>query len=110
MKTAREIIARPLAWTGIALDQADAILAALAADGFSIAELGRDPEVDARKFALGDRVTKVKGARWTGYVVGFYSTKLTPIGYAVESDTETGSVQIYPEAALSRSAREGKTE
>jgi hypothetical protein len=52
------------------------------------------------KFALGDRVTKTKGSKWTGRVVGFYSTKLTPIGYAVESETETGSVQIYPEAAL----------
>lgn len=55
---------------------------------------------EARKFQLGERVTKVKGSKWTGHVVGFYSTALTPIGYAVESETETGSVQIYPEAAL----------
>ena len=52
-------------------------------------------------FKLGDRVTKTKGAAWTGRVVGFYSTQLTPIGYAVESENEPGSVQIYPEAALS---------
>lgn len=52
------------------------------------------------KFKLGDRVTKMKGSRWTGLVVGVYSTALTPEGYAVESETETGSVQIYPAAAL----------
>lgn len=52
------------------------------------------------KFKLGDRVTKIKGSCWTGRVVGFYSTELTPIGYAVESETENGSVQIYPEKAL----------
>lgn len=53
-----------------------------------------------RRFAIGDRVTKIKGSKWTGRVVGLYSTALTPIGYAVESETEAGSVQIYPEAAL----------
>ncbi len=53
-----------------------------------------------RKFSLGDRVTKTKGSSWTGLVVGFYSTSLTPIGYAVESENEPGSVQIYPESAL----------
>lgn len=52
------------------------------------------------KFQLGDRVTKIKGSRWTGRVVGTYSTKLTPEGCCVESETETGSVQIYPAAAL----------
>lgn len=52
------------------------------------------------KFKLGDRVRKVKGSSWHGYVVGFYSTALTPQGVAVESERETGSVQIYPEAAL----------
>lgn len=55
---------------------------------------------NVRKFKLGDRVTKTKGSNWTGLVVGFYSTKLTPIGYCVESETERGSVQIYPENAL----------
>lgn len=53
-----------------------------------------------RKFIIGDRVTKTSGSSWTGRVVGFYSTELTPIGYCVESETETGSVQIYPERAL----------
>ena len=52
------------------------------------------------KFVLGQRVTKSKGSSWTGRVVGFYSTSLTPVGYCVESENEPGSVQIYPEAAL----------
>ena len=52
------------------------------------------------KFQLGDTVRKIKGSQWTGTVVGTYSTKLTPEGYAVESSTEIGSVQIYPAAAL----------
>lgn len=55
---------------------------------------------DGFKYKIGDRLTKTKGSNWTGNVVGFYSTKLTPIGYAVESETEKGSVQIYPEKAL----------
>ncbi len=54
----------------------------------------------ARKFEKGERVTKISGSSWTGRVVGFYSTKLTPIGYCVESENEPGSVQIYPEAAI----------
>lgn len=54
-----------------------------------------------RTYKLGDRVTKTKGSSWTGKVVGFYSTSLTPEGYAVESENEPGSVQIYPVAALS---------
>lgn len=58
------------------------------------------------KFQLNDRVTKIKGSSWTGRVVGFYSTKLTPVGYVVESELEKGSVQIYPEAALTL-AKEG---
>jgi hypothetical protein len=52
------------------------------------------------KFKLGDTVRKSKGSQWHGTVVGTYSTALTPEGYAVESWTETGSVQIYPAAAL----------
>lgn len=51
-------------------------------------------------FEIGQRVTKIKGSQWTGYVVGTYSTELTPEGYCVESETELGSVQIYPVAAL----------
>jgi len=53
------------------------------------------------KFKLGDLVKKVSGSQWHGVVVvGTYSTELTPEGYAVESDTEKGSVQIYPAKAL----------
>jgi dihydrofolate reductase (trimethoprim resistance protein) len=33
-----------------------------------------------------------------------HSTKLTPEGYAVESEAHPGSVQIYPVAALERVA------
>lgn len=52
------------------------------------------------KFKPGDTVRKTKGSQWHGTVVGTYSTELTPEGYAVESSTERGSVQIYPAAAL----------
>ena len=52
------------------------------------------------KYKMGDLVQKTKGSEWKGYVVGFYSTELTPIGYAVESMWHAGSVQIYPETAL----------
>lgn len=52
------------------------------------------------RFRIGDRVRKTKGSRWQGKVVGTYSTSLTPEGYAVESETEIGSVQIYPVSAL----------
>jgi hypothetical protein len=52
------------------------------------------------KFQLGDTVRKIQGSQWSGKVVGTYSTALTPEGYAVESSTERGSVQIYPAAAL----------
>ena len=55
-------------------------------------------------FALGDRVRKKSGASWQGQVVGWYCTKLTPEGYAVESESHPGSVQIYPVAALERLA------
>lgn len=54
------------------------------------------------KFKLGDWVYKPKGSNWTGRVVGWYSTDLTPEGYCVESSRERGSVQIYPAAALER--------
>jgi dihydrofolate reductase (trimethoprim resistance protein) len=55
-------------------------------------------------FRLGERVRKKSGAAWQGLVVGWYSTKLTPEGYAVESEAHHGSVQIYPVAALERVA------
>lgn len=54
----------------------------------------------AEKLELGAFVEKVSGSSWRGKVVGFYSTDLTPEGYAVESSTEKGSVQIYPRKAL----------
>jgi dihydrofolate reductase (trimethoprim resistance protein) len=53
-------------------------------------------------FKLGDKVRKTKGSCWSGIVVGTYSTTLTPEGYAVESFTEKGSVQIYPVSALEK--------
>lgn len=55
-------------------------------------------------FGLGERVRKRSGAAWQGHIVGRYSTKLTPEGYAVESEAHPGSVQIYPVAALERVA------
>jgi dihydrofolate reductase (trimethoprim resistance protein) len=57
-----------------------------------------------RTFRMGDKVRKVRGSQWHGWVVGWYSTELTPEGYAVESDRERGSVQIYPASALERAA------
>lgn len=60
-----------------------------------------------KSFSLGERVTKKQGSNWTGRVVGFYSTELTPEGYAVESDTEHGSVQIYPVNALTKKEDDG---
>lgn len=54
----------------------------------------------APKFKWGDRVRKTKGSSWQGHVVGTYATTLTPEGYAVESEREPGSVQIYPASAL----------
>lgn len=59
----------------------------------------------APKFRRGDLVRKRSGSQWQGSVVGEYSTTLTPEGYAVESDTHSGSVQIYPAAALELLAR-----
>ena len=53
-----------------------------------------------KTFKFGDPVRKVRGSQWHGRIVGWYSTELTPEGYAVESDTERGSVQIYPASAL----------
>lgn len=52
------------------------------------------------KFKLGDKVEKINGSKWKGYVVGFYSTQLTREGYCVESEFHQGSVQIYPANAL----------
>lgn len=52
------------------------------------------------RFHLGDLVRKISGSSWYGYVVGTYSTELTPEGYCVESARHPGSVQIYPVGAL----------
>lgn len=52
------------------------------------------------KFQRGDEVKKKSGSEWHGHVVGEYSTDLTPEGYAVESCSHKGSVQIYPASAL----------
>jgi len=64
--------------------------------GDQVARKDRPMTTENWTFRLGDRVTKTKGSSWTGRVVGFYSTTLTPEGYAVESENERGSVQIYP--------------
>ena len=52
------------------------------------------------KFRMGDLVKKSTGSEWVGRVVGWYSTELTPEGYAVESAAHKGSVQIYQAKAL----------
>lgn len=52
------------------------------------------------KFRMGDLVKKSTGSEWEGRVVGWYSTTMTPEGYAVESEAHAGSVQIYPAKAL----------
>ena len=65
-------------------------------------ELRRSWPDTHRTFGMGDKVQKVRGSQWHGRIVGWYSTELTPEGYAVESDTERGSVQIYPASALER--------
>ncbi len=49
---------------------------------------------------IGTLLKKKSGSMWRGKVVGYYSTSLTDIGYAVESWFEPGSVQIYPASAL----------
>jgi hypothetical protein len=46
------------------------------------------------------RVRKKFGSSWHGRIVGVYRTANTPVGYAVESEREPGSVQIYPASAL----------
>ena len=56
--------------------------------------------MNVAKFKRGDTVRKTKGSQWHGTVVGEYSSTLTEEGYAVESWTERGSVQIYPVSAL----------
>lgn len=61
--------------------------------------------IDQPKFQRGDLVQKKSGSQWSGRIVGEYATTLTPEGYAVESDTHAGSVQIYPAQALEESKK-----
>lgn len=62
----------------------------------------REAQLFTDAWPVGAQVAKKAGASWRGKVVGYYSTQLTPRGYAIESDFEPGSVQIYPETALVR--------
>ena len=59
-------------------------------------------DLNKPKFKRKDLVRKRSGAEWKGYIVGEYSTELTPEGYAVESVAHKGSVQIYPANALEK--------
>jgi hypothetical protein len=52
------------------------------------------------KIPLGTEMRKKSGSEWQGWVVGYYSTALTPYGVAIESKHHIGSVQIYPIQAL----------
>lgn len=61
-----------------------------------------DAEMQIRRFKVNDLVEKISGSQWRGRICGKYSTALTPEGYCVESMYESGSVQIYPAAALRR--------
>jgi hypothetical protein len=49
---------------------------------------------------MGSRWRKLSGSQWQGRVVGYYTTKLTGEGVAIESELHEGSVQIYPLKAL----------
>lgn len=54
------------------------------------------------KFTIGQRVRKKlseNAGEWQGHIVGAYVTN-NGIGYAVRSERERKSVQIYPESAL----------
>jgi len=52
------------------------------------------------KYPLGALVQKKGRASWRGRIVGWYRTDITALGYAIESIYEPGSVQIYPESAV----------
>ena len=71
-------------------------------NGWGIAIDVVPPPTPVPSFQRGDRVRKIKGSSWQGLVCGEYSTALTPEGYAVESEREPGSVQIYPASALEK--------
>lgn len=58
--------------------------------------------IHAGKFSMDDRVRKIPKqgcSEWQGHVVGAYLTH-EGIGYAVRSEREKNSVQIYPESQL----------
>ena len=61
-----------------------------------------------RRFSRGDHVRKIKGSSWQGFVVGEYSTELTPAGICVESEIHPGAVQIYPEHAMEKVIAHGE--
>lgn len=67
---------------------------------------GRCVVLPESSLKIKDHVKKISGSEWHGTIVGFYSTHLTPIGFAVESNREKGSVQIYPEAALRKEQKD----
>lgn len=69
---------------------------------------GHQRMLSSSKFSLGDVVKKRSGSEWTGKVVGYYSTALTPVGCCVESSSHAGSVQIYPESALEATINQGE--
>lgn len=60
----------------------------------------RIPTPDGWRWGWGVRLRKKSGSEWQGRVCGFYSTHLTPEGYAIESELHAGTVQFYPVAAL----------
>ena len=51
---------------------------------------------------MGTMMRKKRGSNWHGSVRGYYTTDQTPMGLAIESSTELGSVQIYPVDALEK--------
>lgn len=78
-------------------------LAEAAADEIErLSDIVRRSFVVPSPFLPDDFVEKVKGAHWSGYVRGVYSTPLTPEGICVESDRHRNTVQIYPAAALKK--------
>lgn len=49
-----------------------------------------------KKFQQGDKVKKKSGSQYHGYIVGFYSTELTPEGYVVKSINHKNFVRMHP--------------
>ena len=57
-------------------------------------------DAECEEFYLGDIVNKKDDLEWQGKVVGFHAPSIAIEGYAVESLSHKGSVQIYPAKAL----------